>query len=414
MVSRQDKWEKLKLKVQRKGLYGANRHNTSVTLWMLEDLETGINVNREKGSRSAGRLITLVRRMSTLTYLVEKKYGHNKKITELSEREVLKMFNQVRSGELKSKRGKRLKDVASIAETFSQFWRWWVTVNKKRGEIIPDIVESLDTTNDYKPSWVLLSEKQLKELAEHCSPSYKALVWFCIDSGVRPQELQEIKREDISEDDNGVLWLDLRQEVAKKGSFGRRIKLLVCDELLKLHIERKDLQPDDHLFTKSNEAAKKYLRRRAISLFGEGKTLARGSYKDISLYDLRHNSAVYWRQRYKNFNSYIYRLGWKNPSRAFYYDEFLNHKDSLEESDLIVNASASKLEKHLTEERKKRELVEEQLLQMQKQMQEMQQAMEINSYVEKAQEINYLADNLNSISTSSIDADAENHEPDSK
>lgn len=367
MVNRQSEWIELQKKVQEKGLYGANQTNTNHTLDFLADLELGINVNRERGGRSPGRLITVVRRMSTICYMIEKEYGKNKDITTLTEREVLNLFNKVRTGEMPGKRG-RIKDVRSFAETMSQFWKWWVKKNKRDKIIIPDITESLDTKNDYKPPWVLLTEKELHTIAEHCKPDYKALLWFMIDSGVRPQEMSQIRVNDISKDSEGVTWCDIRHEIAKKGSFGRKIKLIVCDQLLWRYIKREQLSPEQRLFTISKEAAKKYLQRRAIKLFGDKKSPARDHYKNISLYDLRHNAAIYWRQRYKNFNSYTYRMGWKDPSRAYYYDEFLGHKDTLQEEDLLVDTTVPKLEKELVEERKKRELLEEQLSELNKRM----------------------------------------------
>lgn len=333
----------------------------------LADLELGINVNREKGGRSPGRLVTLVRRMSTLCFMIQAAYGPRKTLESLTEREILELFARIRSGEQEGKRG-RLKDVASYAESLAQWWRWHVEKNRKAGVIIPDNVVSLDTRNDYKPSWVYLTEEELAALAEHCTPDYKTLLWFAIDSGARPQEIRALRVSDISKDPDGVTWCDLRHEIAKKGSFGRRFKLLVCNRYLWEYIKRHGLKGSAFLFPQRVEAIKRYLKKRAVRLWGDAVSKGRDAYKNISLYDFRHCAAVYWRQRYKSINAYMYRMGWKDPSRAYYYDEFLGHKDTLDEDDLLTTATTPKLERELNAERNKRHLLEEQIDELNKRL----------------------------------------------
>lgn len=367
MVDRSStEWNRVKKRVQEKGLYGANSANTEVTLRFLEDLELGLNVGGTKGGRTPSRLVTITRRMSTLAYLVEHVYGADKRLVDVNERELLALFKALREGEVQSKKGP-VKDVESLAKTFKQFWSWYIRAEKKAGRKVHHITEDLPTTNNYKPGWVYLTEKQIHELADAARTDYKTLIWFVIDSGARPQELAKLQVGDVETDEEGVTWLNIRHEVAKKNSFGRRIKLLVCNGLLKKYIQKTHLdskghvRTDNKLFPMRGETVKKYLRRRAVALWGDAISPARNHYRNISLYDLRHNSAVYWQNRYRSVNSLLYRFGWRDPKRLHYYSEAIGHQDKLEEEDLLINSTATQLEKELATEKQRRQRIEEEI-----------------------------------------------------
>lgn len=398
-MNQKEKYEKLRNKIQRNGLYGANLKNTSLTLWMLDDLSLGQNIGgRDKGGRSYGRLITVIRRMSSVCYLIQKKYGKQKAITELTETQVLELFRELREGSLVMKSGKQLKDIRSIGETVVQFWNWWIRVNERNGKHIPNIMRDLNTKNDYKAGWVYLTKQEIKEIGEHCNPYYKTLLWFMLDAGVRPQELRALRVSDITTDLKGVTWLEVRHEVAKKNSFGRKFKLLISDQLVKDHIQREKLSQTDLLFPKRVEAVKKYYKLRMSRLYGDKTSPARKQYRSLSLYDLRHNSICYWRQRVKDVNALMYRYGHKNPARVFYYDEFIGYKDTIEAEDILSRDEATQLEQELSQERTQRRILEERMLNLQAELVEIQEHLQIQELAKKC--------GLNL--TNSIDADAEN------
>lgn len=84
---------------------------------------------------------------------------------------------------------------------------------------------------------VYLTEQQVRQLCNKAKYEYKILIMFLFDSGIRsPTELINIKVSDLYKD---CKELHIREEIVKKGSFGRRIKPLLCSNLLKEYIKKK-------------------------------------------------------------------------------------------------------------------------------------------------------------------------------
>ena len=69
---------------------------------------------------------------------------------------------------------------------------------------------------------------------------------FLFDSGIRVTEFLNIKRKDITPiKDSDYHFLNIRDEVAK--IFGRKIKLMLCNDLLKEHLANNSFKPDDFI-----------------------------------------------------------------------------------------------------------------------------------------------------------------------
>ena len=146
-------------------------------------------------------------------------------------------------GEIRRNDGESYKSTPYFVKVFKAFWHWHQMVNKKQGNPILDITESLDTRID-KPKWVYLTEKQVKELCDNAKPKYKVLFMFLFDSGIRaPTELVNIKVSDFYTDFKEVM---IRDEVSK--TFGRRIKLMLCSELIKDYVKQQKLAKQDYIF----------------------------------------------------------------------------------------------------------------------------------------------------------------------
>jgi len=162
--------------------------------------------------------------------------------------------------------------------------------------------------------------------------------------------------------------LSIRDEIAKSGSFGRRIKLMLCSELLIQFIRRNDLRPDDYLFDFKPHAANKYLKKLTTQLFGDTVSEAGKRYSKIRLYDLRHMSCCYWLPRYKSESSLMYRFGWKKSSMIHYYTELLGMRDTISEEDMLVDVTKTELEQRIISLETANEVLKERLESMENAM----------------------------------------------
>ena len=70
---------------------------------------------------------------------------------------------------------------------------------------------------------------------------------------------------------------------------------------------------------------------------------AKGLYRNFTLYDIRHNSACFWFNRYPTQKGLMYRFGWKNPRMIEYYSGFLGAKDEITDTNMILGEEKTKL-----------------------------------------------------------------------
>jgi len=217
-----------------------SKEDSDLVLRYLNDMEVGINISisNKKGARSYVRLNSLRTRIISIIKKFSEEYKL-KKITDVTESQLHQLFTGMRNGNILRQDGKPYKSTADPVKIFKAFWHWYQKTNRKQGIEIPDITTDLDTSYD-KPEWVYLTEEQVKRLCENTKYEYKVLMMFLFDSGIRaPTELMNIKVSDLYNDCKEV---NIRAEISK--TFGRRIKLMLCSELLKEHIKNKNLDYD--------------------------------------------------------------------------------------------------------------------------------------------------------------------------
>ena len=86
------------------------------------------------------------------------------------------------------------------------------------------------------------------------------------DSGIRTgKELANIRVSDFKKKDNGVYQLNIRDETSK--TFGRKIKLLLCGNMINDYILDNDFRPSDYLFKFQQQSVNKYLARLSEKIF---------------------------------------------------------------------------------------------------------------------------------------------------
>lgn len=330
------------------------------------DMEHGINVasGNKKGGRSYIRLNNIKQRMIFLTRLFEERLNLFD-VTKMEERQIHEFFSKMRNGEIKRLDGKNYKSPSDYVKMFKAFWHWWQKVNRKKRIKIEDITADLDISSK-KPEWVYLDEEQVKKLCDNALFHYKVLIMFLFDSGIRaPTELMNIK---VSDFYNGFKELNIRDEVSK--TFGRRIKLMLCSDLIKTYIQDNNLEADDFLFTKRPDVVNKYLHHLAKRLFGEEKSPAGEKYSSLTMYDFRHCSCCYWLPRYKSESALKFRFGWKKSDKIHYYSELLGMRDTISEDDLLIDITKTEIEKKLIKSEKEKEVLKERVDALENQMKE--------------------------------------------
>jgi len=358
-----EKWEAWKKKYE-SNIPGISEENSEIILKYLKDMELGINISivSKKGSRSHIRLNSLKNRMILMTKQFEKKYGLTK-ITDIKEEQLIEHFTKMRNGEIKKSNNEIYMSVKDYAKIFKAFWHWYQKISKKQGREIEDITLYLDTSGT-KPKWVYLNEKQVRQLFEHAIYDYKMIIMFLFDSGIRsPTELVNIKVSDLIQD---CKELNIRDEISK--TFGRRIKLMLCSELLKEYIENKNLKPEDYLFQKNHEVINRYLRRLGERVLGDKESLAGKKYSQLTMYDFRHCSCCYWLPRYKSESALKFRFGWKKSDKIHYYSELLGMRDTISEEDMLVDVTKTEIEKRLTSSENENKMLKEEMETVREQM----------------------------------------------
>jgi integrase len=337
---------------------GISKENSDIILQFIFDMENGLNVSKasKKGARSYTRLNNLRQRLVFLVKHFEKRF--HKSITELTAEEIVTFFNNMRNGTIKREDGKQYQSIIDFINPFKSFWHWHMKVSKQKKIDIQDITEYLDTSSP-KPRWVYLTEEQVKRLCEYASPKYKTLMMLMYDAGLRsPIELINLKVSDLYED---CKKLNIRDEIVKKGSFGRKINLMFSSAFVKAYVKNNELQPDDYLFPISPQVANQYLKRLAKRTLGDGVSLAGEKYSQLSLYDFRHCSCCYWLPRYKSESALKYRFGWKKSDKIHYYSELLGMKDTISEGDMLIDLSKTEIENRLLKAEQENKILKEKL-----------------------------------------------------
>jgi len=194
-------------------------------------MEKGINIaiKSVKGPRMPNRLNSIKDRLIFFSKKFESLYGVDN-LTEVTEDQLFTFFADLRNGTVKTEKGKAYRCIDTFGSNFKAFWHWHQKVNRKNGSDTLDITIDLDIRAE-KPDWVYLNEEQIKEILNTAKFEYKVLISFLIDTGVRsPSELINIKVSDLY---SNCKELKIRQEIVKRRSFERRIKLMLCSDLLK-------------------------------------------------------------------------------------------------------------------------------------------------------------------------------------
>lgn len=366
-----ERWLEWKKEIE-SGIPGISKEDSDLIKRYFNDMENGFNVSSiRRGSRSFIRLNTLRTRMVYLAKQFESLYQLNC-LTELKEEQVSTFFANMRNGTITKKGGGTFASVKDYVQDFKAFWHWWMKINKKKDIEIKDTTMDLDTSVR-KPDWVYLTEEEVKKLCDNAKHDYKVFIMFLFDTGIRaPTELMNVKISDLY---NECKELHIREEASK--TFGRKIKLMLCSELLKPYIKNKGLKQDDYLFDINPSNVNRYLKRLATRTFGDKTSPAGEKYSNLSMYDFRHCSCCYWLPRYKSESALKYRFGWKSSDKIHYYSELLGMKDTIAEEDMLMDVTKTEIEKKLLKSENDKQILQDRVNQMEVQMKKIMEFMNI-------------------------------------
>lgn len=336
---------------------GISKKNSELIIKYVLDMEIGLNVSvmSAKGSRTPTRLNNLKQRMIFIARKIEELYDI-KDITLVQEEQIMEFFYKMRNGEITRIDGNTYASVVDFVKIFKAFWHWYMKIKQKEKIDILDITRDLDTSKS-KPRWVYLDESQVKLLSENAKYDYRVLILFLFETGIRaPTELINIKVGDFSEDFKS---LNIRDEISK--TFGRRIKIFHCSEMLKDYVLRNEFDKENYLFSISQKRTNEYLKRLAEKLFGNEISKGGEKYSNLTMYDFRHCSCCYWQRFYKSESALKYRFGWKKSDKIHYYSEMLGMEDTITEDDLLIDVTRTEIEQNLEKTQKENEILKDRL-----------------------------------------------------
>ncbi len=347
-----ENWKKTKT------LNGLNEKNCRIVLDFLNDMELGLNISKvsKKGARSATRLNTLRARLGFIITKLQKR-GVND-IKKVTDKDLHKLFDDMRTGVLKTRTGTAYKSTKDYVKVFKTFWHWYEKIMRKKGKLIEDVTEDLDTRGE-KPKFVYFTKEDFDKIVSKAKYDLKIVLALAFDSGLRVTELVNVKVSDFS---NDFRELTIREETSK--TFGRKIKLMLCADQIKEYVKKLDLKLGDFICRIHPSMINPELNKIGKEVLTPEQT----KFKSLSLYDFRHSSACFWLPRYKSESALKYRFGWKKSDMIHYYTELLGMKDTIKEEDMYVDVTKTELEKNLAKEKRSRLALEKRFSKMEQLM----------------------------------------------
>jgi len=321
------KWNRVREKEFSSGkVQDLNKENSKTAIDMLKDFEIGVNTTT-KGKRGES---SLLRNRMTLRMLG--KAIKNKPFSSVTREQLTKVCNKNNSEDF----------CRNVKVIFNWMFRTQRIKENVGNHLVP---------NDFskgKPEWVFLKEEEMKLLINSANTNYRALICLLYDSGARCQEAWRLRVMDF-QDNFTVLNIPKKRRngEAVSKTFERTIKLKYCSQFIKEYVELNKLKDEDMLINITQAGFNKYMRHLCKRLFGDGKSKAGERYDKITVTDIRHNSSCFWHVRYKTNRELMYRMGWIKENKVFYYSEFLNLRDTIDDEDLITTEDKNKYETEL-------------------------------------------------------------------
>jgi integrase len=298
-------------------------------------MENGNNVGgRKKGGRSPKTLNRLRSKIKSILVGLQKEGIAD--ISKVKGEQINEYF----------KKWNKAGHTLDYATRFQAFWNWWIKYNRKKGKLIPDICMELEKGKKNSTNFVYIEKEDFDKFRKYFNEEKQLLLMFCFDSIIRsPGELSGLKVENIKLEKNGEVWVNIPEEISK--TFGRKFNLVFCGEQIMQYIKNK--KPEDPLFVFSSPMLNEEMQKIAKQIFGERKSEGGEYFKNITLYDLRHSGAIYFRKVFQktgqSLDSLRHRGGWTDFNMVNYYTRFLGLTGHVDKEKTLLQEDKSEIEK---------------------------------------------------------------------
>jgi hypothetical protein len=249
------------------------------------------------------------------------------------------------------------------------FWNVWIKhADENEYQTIPDIIAGVKIKKSVT-KFVLVTKEQLEEIliktyintqtgieTPYFNKGERLLLRIAFDSLIRcPSEMFSMLVSFV-ENRNGVVWLNVPDEIAK-GKKGRSFNLMYYGSELLKFIKEEKLEANDRIFKDvSYEYLSDKFKEVTIKTLGEGLShpKAGGKYKEISLYDLRHSGAVHIRiLASKNSNITLdairERGGWVDFRMLNYYTKCIGIDGEIDMNEILPEVDKTRLETEIAD-----------------------------------------------------------------
>ncbi|MFW6009627.1 MAG: tyrosine-type recombinase/integrase [archaeon] len=310
-----------------------SKENSKIILTFLEEMRKGkhIPLKSKKGNRSFSRLNRL---FDSLKRIIE--WNNGKYLFKITEKELETIFDKLNNDEYRRNDGKPYKDKREFKKNIATFWHWYqVKTYREKGIKINDITEYITTDRVSRPKWCYFTLDEFKNIIMPLSKSedVRTIIFILFDSGLRPSELFNLRKKDIVKSEDGKYLLSVSDEISK--TFGRRIKLFLSNTYLDRFLKRHSFKEEDLVFTKFYNSVTQFWVRNANKNKEVLDIIKRESVDSITNYDLRHNSACFYINLYKDHKHLMNRFAWKKYEEIEYYTRYKGLQDPITEEDLL-------------------------------------------------------------------------------
>jgi len=303
----------------------------------ISDCIIGKNSKKKVGK---SRLRRYLQNMTLLAAYFQKSF------IDITDKDTEKFYRDLQMDKIKKKDNKLYSPSTKneFIKTLRKFGKWLYYNKLAKYHKIYGWLKNFDDRTEIPA----LSKEEIEKLAQTSTPRDAALIMFMFDSGARAEELLNIKKEDLKEEQIGKdIFYKIRIRVSKTKP--RTISIPLATPYLKRWLTMCSMKEEEFLFPLDYD----YLRK---ILYRKGKTIGKRVYPHL----FRHSSATYYCNKLNQYQL-CYRYGWtmssEQPQR--YID-----REGIEEEKTVKLVTSDEIGKF----REENEKLKEELVMLKQQM----------------------------------------------